>query len=53
MEEILIGRAVKTTIQVLYDKELFDNYNNAYEVLKCFLLTRRKFDIKDVNDDIQ
>ena len=26
VEEILIQRAVKTTIQILYDKGLFDNY---------------------------
>ena len=29
VEEILIQRAVKTTIQILYDKGLFDNYANA------------------------
>ena len=29
VEDILIQRAVKTTIQILYDKGLFDNYANA------------------------
>ena len=29
VEEILVQRAVKTTIQILYDKGLFDNYANA------------------------
>ena len=29
VEEILIQRAVKTTIQILYDKGLFDNFQNA------------------------
>ena len=33
VEEILIQRAVKTTIQILYDKGLFDNYANADKVL--------------------
>ena len=33
-EEVLTGRAVKTTIQILYGKGLFDNYDNADEVLK-------------------
>ena len=32
VEEILIQRAVKTTIQILYDKGLFDNYPNADKV---------------------
>ena len=27
--DVLIQRAVKTTIQILYDKSLFDNYANA------------------------
>ena len=55
VEEILIQRAVKTTIQILYDKGLFDNYANAEEVLKDFLFTtRRRLDLEKVNDtDIQ
>ena len=45
-------RAVKTTIQLLYDNGLFDNY--ADEVLKEFLLIdevneRRRLDSKEVN----
>ena len=39
VEEILIQRAVKTTIQILYDKGLFDNYTNADKVLEDFLFT--------------
>ena len=55
VEEILIQRAVKTTIQILYDKGLFDNYANADKVLEDFLFkTRRRGDLSDqVNDDIQ
>ena len=40
VEGILIQRAVKTTIQVLYDKGLFDNYANAEKVLEDFLFTK-------------
>ena len=29
VEDILIQRAVKTTIQIIYDKGLFHNYVNA------------------------
>ena len=55
VEEILIQRAVKTTIQILYDKGLFDNFQNAEEVLKDFLfVTRRRVDLSNqINDDIQ
>ena len=56
VEDILIQRAVKTTIQILYDKGLFDNFQNAQEVLKNFLFTRRRrLDVENVNDndDIQ
>ena len=38
VEDILIQRAVKTTIQVLYDKGLFDNYANADKVLEDFFI---------------
>ena len=38
VEDILIQRAVKTTIQILYDRGLFDNFQNAEEVLKDFYL---------------
>ena len=39
VEDILIQRAVKTTIQRLYDKGLFDNYANADKVLEDILFT--------------
>ena len=42
VEEILIQRAVKTTVQILYDKGLFDNFQNADKVLEDFLFTTRR-----------
>ena len=42
VEDILIQRAVKTTIQILYDKGLFDNYANADKILEDFLFTTRR-----------
>ena len=55
VEDILIQRAVKTTIQILYDKGLFDNYANADKVIEDFLFTaRRREDLSEqVNDNIQ
>ena len=56
VEDISIQRAVKTTIQILYDKGLFDNYANADKILEDFLFTtRRRGDLLEhVNDtDIQ
>ena len=54
VEDILIQRAVKTTIQILYDKGLFDNYANADKDLEDFLFTtRRRVDLEKINDDIQ
>ena len=54
VEEILVQRAVKTTIQILYDKGLFDTFQNADKVLGDFLfITRRRPDLEKVNDDIQ
>ena len=48
VEEVLIQRAVKTTIQILYDKGLFDKYVNADKVLEDFLFTtRRRGDLED------
>ena len=48
VEEILIQRAVETTIQILYDKGLFDNYANADKVFEDFLVTsRRRGDLED------
>ena len=53
VEDILIQRAVKTTIQILYDKGLFDNFQNADKVLQDFLFTtRRRPDLEKVNDDV-
>ena len=50
VEEILIRRAVKTTIQILYDKGFFDNYANADKVLEDFLFTtRRRGDLSENN----
>ena len=55
VEDILIQRAVQTTIQILYDKGLFDNYSNADKVLEDFLFTtRRREDLSEqVNDVVQ
>ena len=54
VEDILIQRAVKTTIQILYDKRLFDNFQNSDKVLEEFLFTtRRRGDLEEVNDDVQ
>ena len=48
VEDILIQRAVKTTIQILYDKGLFDNFQNADKVSEDFLFTtRRREDLSD------
>ena len=50
VEEILVQRAVKTTIQILYDKGLFDNYTSADKVLEDFLfVTRRRGDLSEDN----
>ena len=53
VEDNLIQRAVKTTIQVLYVKGLYDNYANADKVLEDFLFTtRRRGDLSEqVNDN--
>ena len=51
VEDILIQRAVKTTIQILYDKSLFDNFQNADKLLEDFLfVTRRRGDSEKIND---
>ena len=50
VEDILIQRAVKTTIQILYDRGLFDNFQNADKVLEDFLsTTRRRPDLSEEN----
>ena len=55
VEDILIQRAVKTTIEILYDRGLFDKYANADKVLEDFLFTtRRRCDVsEEVNDVVQ
>ena len=55
VEKILIQRAVKTTIQILYDKGLFDKFQNADKVLEDFLfVTRCRGGLSEqVNDKIQ
>ena len=55
VEDILIQRAVKTTIQLLYDKGLFGNKASADKVLEDFLCTtRRREDLSEqVNDNVQ
>ena len=54
VEEILIQRAVKTTIQILYDRGFFDNYANADKVLEDFLFTtRRREDLSKQINDVQ
>ena len=42
VEDISIQRAMKTTIQILHDKGLFDNFQNADKVLEDFLFTTRR-----------
>ena len=42
VEKILIHRAVKTTIQILYGEGLLDNYANADKTLEDFLFTTRQ-----------
>ena len=54
VKDISIQRAVKTTIRILYDKGLFDNFKNADKVLEDFLFTtRRRGDLEEVNDVVQ
>ena len=42
VDEILIQRAVKTTIQIFYDKCLFDKYADADKGLEDFLFVTRR-----------
>ena len=54
VENILIQRAVKTTVQILYDKGFFDNYANADKILEDFFLTtKHRGDLVEVNEDVQ
>ena len=51
-EEILIQRAVKTTIQILCDRGLYDTFQNADKVLEDFLFTtRRRQDLSEDNTE--
>ena len=50
VEEFLVQRSVETTIQILYDKGLFNNYANADKVLEDFsFTTRRRGDLSEDN----
>ena len=54
VEEILVQRAVKTTIQIFYDERLFDNFPNAHSVLYDFLfVTRTRVDLEKIKDVVQ
>ena len=54
VEDILIQTAVKTTIQILYDKGLFDIYANADKISDNFLFTtRRRGDLEEINGGVQ
>ena len=54
VEEVLIQKTVKTTLQILYDKSLFGNYDKAKTVFKDFLyVERRRGDLGEVNEGIQ
>ena len=49
-ENLLIERAVTTTMQIFYDKGLFDNYDKADQLLKDYLIVevndRRRFNLE-------
>ena len=54
VEVILIQRAVKTTIQILYDKGFSDNYADADKVLEdIFSTTRRRGDLSEQVNEIE
>ena len=54
VEEFLIQRTVKATIQIFYDKGVFDKFDNTDEVLKDFLLTERRGpDLNSLDDVVQ
>ena len=46
IEEVLIQRAVKTTIQILYDKGLFDKYDIADDILTAFFIHKKTIGFK-------
>ena len=49
-EEVLIEGAVKATIQILRDKRIFDNYDNADEVLEQYVFIEVKEKIRPSSD---
>ena len=51
VEEILIPRAVKITLETLFRKGFFDISPSAEAVLKGFLSVTRRADLEKVNDD--
>ena len=52
VEDILVQRAMKTTVQILSDKGLFDKFQNADKVLEGFLFTtRRRPDLSEQASD--
>ena len=54
VEEILIQRAVKTSIQILSDKGSIAGFSKEDEILKNFLfVTGRRGYLEEVNDVIQ
>ena len=54
-EEVLVEKAVKTAIQIAFDRGLFDEYDLVNEVLNVSLLIegneRHRPDLKEPNDD--
>ena len=55
VEEVLIERAVKTIIQIICGKSLFDYHAKTDEVLEGFLVTtRHRGDLsEEINDNVQ
>ena len=51
-QEVVIERAVKTTIQILYDTGCFDSFDNAEEVLQDYLINERRRPKLDDLDDV-
>ena len=55
-KEVLFEGAVKTTIRILYNKGLFDYFDNADDVLKKYLPSietneRRRPNLDELNDE--
>ena len=52
VEEILLERGMKTTIQILCDKRLIIFYINSDEALKiCLFIEKRRSCLEELNDD--